>query len=281
VKPESEFPPPRPKPADYAALPADTPGKQLGRRQSVDAIAKQLGFAPGWRGSPTIKDAVLSAVVQWQRARDMVALSRDRQRTALADALEPKDWRGQHDPTGEGIAPGILYPEDAEAAKLGKAQVKDSYGRLGSPSRTVDTIGIMLMRGTITETQWRAGGIFQNQFARAQLEGLKAVDWLKIGGGSGKGPSNMRDSVMSARDDVFYAVRALGGTMSASGACCYHVLGLGESVKEWSERFALSHGRPLSREAASGVLIGVLCSLEAYYGLNSPSKPVAGLLATP
>jgi hypothetical protein len=280
VKPKPEFPPSRPSPADYAALPSDTPAKQLGRRLSVDRIAAQLGFADGWRANPDTKAAVLSAVVQWQRAQDSIASTRDRERIALANALDSSDWRGQHDPTGQGIAPGVLYPEDAEAAGLGKAKVKDSFGRLGTPSRTVDTIGIMMMRGTITENQWRAGGIFKNAFDRAQLEGLKAVDWLKIGG-SGKGPTNLRDSVMGARDTVYNAVMALGGTSSVAGACCYHVLGLGENVKEWSERFALSHGRPLSREAASGVLVAVLCHLEVYFGLARKPEPTAGLLATP
>ncbi|MGH7001276.1 MAG: hypothetical protein ACREEA_07200, partial [Stellaceae bacterium] len=62
------------------------------------------------------------------------------------------------------------------------------------------------------------------------------------------------------------ALKTLGGAASPAGSCIWHVLGCGWTLKEWSLR-AGWNGRTLSPETASGILLGALGALQAFYGL--------------
>jgi hypothetical protein len=67
-----------------------------------------------------------------------------------------------------------------------------------------------------------------------------------------------------ARREVWNAVLAVGGLSSPGGSCLWHVVGWEKSLKEWALEQGWS-GRRVSQEAASGILIGALGTLEAHY----------------
>src|ERR1700733_14974817 len=52
---------------------------------------------------------------------------------------------------------------------------------------------------------------------------------------------------------------------SPAGSCVWHVVGCEWTIRDWALREGWG-GRPLSEEAASGVLVGALGVLQALYG---------------
>lgn len=122
----------------------------------------------------------------------------------------------------------------------------------------------MLRKGTITAAMHQAGEDFHLLFMAAQLEPLRAADLARMPDGVRDLPISLRQA--EARKKVWRALRTVGGVSSPAGSCLWHVVGCAATVKEW----ALHRGwneRPLSPEAASGILIGALGALQAYFGL--------------
>ncbi|MGC2202270.1 MAG: hypothetical protein WA633_19300 [Stellaceae bacterium] len=70
--------------------------------------------------------------------------------------------------------------------------------------------------------------------------------------------------IENAREAVWSAVLAVGGLNSAGGSCVWHVLGMEQSLKEWALEQGWN-GRRVTQEAASGILIAALGTLEAYF----------------
>ena len=70
--------------------------------------------------------------------------------------------------------------------------------------------------------------------------------------------------VEAARDAVWRAVRAVGGIASPAGSCLWHVVGWGLSLKEWAQQQGWA-GRRVSPEAASGILVAALGTLETHF----------------
>jgi hypothetical protein len=113
----------------------------------------------------------------------------------------------------------------------------------------------------------QAGEDFRDCFAVAQLDPLSAFDISrpKIGSRSGfrsmEGPGSR---IENARRVVWRATLAVGGLRSAGGSCVWHVVGWQQSLKEWALEQGWN-GRRVSQEAASGILIASLGTLEAYF----------------
>jgi len=162
------------------------------------------------------------------------------------DLSKPSKWRLQHGPLGE--------------------PVREADPETGLPvvhRRTVDTLGLMLANGTITQEMHDAGAVFRRQFRVAALDQLRAMPLLRLPGGSG---DSLTDRQIEAREQVARAMAALGGFDSAAGSCVWHVVGLECSVREWALRQGWG-GRNVGHAQAQGILIAALGVLAAVYGL--------------
>jgi hypothetical protein len=129
--------------------------------------------------------------------------------------------------------------------------------------RTVDSLGKLLRSGAITEAMHDAGRAFQKDFQFAKLDPIRARP-MDVPPGGGRA-SDLTDRQLDARGRVRAAMEALGGMSSPAGACVWHILGCGCSVREWAIRRSWS-GRPVRQEQAQGILIaalGVLAGVRA------------------
>ena len=146
--------------------------------------------------------------------------------------------------------------------------IPDRLGRPGRPYRAVDTLAAMERRGTITAGMRQAGEDFRACFATAQLDPLCAFDISRIRTGRGCG-LRIADApgsrIEQAREAVWRAILAVGGLGSAGGSCVWHVLGWERSLKEWALEQGWN-GRRISQEAASGILVAALGTLESHFG---------------
>ena len=167
-----------------------------------------------------------------------------------------KAWRDDLGPT-----PARLERGDVERLEH---SIADEEGRPARPFRTVDTLARMLSRGSINAAMRQGGEDFRAVFAAAQLDGLRSPDLARV-------PQTLRELEPTARQAearkrVWQALQALGGIASPAGSCVWHVIGCEWSVRDWALREGWG-GRPLSQEAASGILVGALGVLQAHYGL--------------
>lgn len=265
----------------FAALP-----RPLGLRPTLGDVAVLLGYDRwGWINDRQAKEAVHARLTQLAnqhaaesfdpvklaKANTLLAAERDRQRIRISDQLAPVDFRRQHDPTGlDRAGVGVLYPLEAEAAKLGHAQIKDSAGRISSPSRATDTLAVMYLRGSIDEAQFDAGRYFQVDFAIASFPDVKAVNLERVSAGGGG--SDLRDRQADARNDIAGALKTVGGLTSDAGAICWHVLGLGETIRDWIQARVLQRRRPLNPHVAAGIMQGALSALGSFYNVGELKK---------
>lgn len=166
-------------------------------------------------------------------------------------------------------------PERRNQGQIEAAErpVPDLLGRLGRPYRAVDTLAAMERRGTITAAMRQAGEDFRARFAIAQLDPLCALDIARIRTGRGSGlriGDGPGSRIEHAREAVWRAILAVGGLGSAGGSCVWHVLGWERSLKEWALEQGWN-GRRVSQEAASGILIAALGTLESHFGTSRTS----------
>jgi len=175
----------------------------------------------------------------------------------------------RHGPPVREIADVMPTPERGNHGIVERLErtISDSSGRPARPYRFVDTLAVMERRGSITAGMRQAGEDFRDCFAVAQLDPLSAFDISrpKIGSRSGfrsmEGPGSR---IENARRVVWRATLAVGGLRSAGGSCVWHVVGWQQSLKEWALEQGWN-GRRVSQEAASGILIASLGTLEAYF----------------
>lgn len=139
----------------------------------------------------------------------------------------------------------------------------DPDGRPVVHHRTVDTLGIMLRAGTITEDMHDAARDFQAQFTVARFDATRCMPLVRLPGGGG--PGDFTDAQVDARRRVGRTLDALGGLGSPAGSCVWHVVGLQRSIREWAMRQGWG-GRPLGEKQAHGVLVASLGVLSAHYG---------------
>ena len=110
----------------------------------------------------------------------------------------------------------------------------------------------------------QAGDDFHALFRLAQLDPLASPDLRRVPQGVRELPASARAE--EARRRVWAALKVLGGPASPAGACVWHVVGCGWTLKEWALRAGWS-GRPITAENASGILVAALGALQAFYGL--------------
>jgi len=171
--------------------------------------------------------------------------------------------RKSRPPRLEALAPTTERWAKGDLALLPRA-IADEHGRPARPYRAEDTLARMQRQGTITGEMRQAGDDFHAVFMLAQLDPLGAPDLRRVPQGAREMPASAR--VLEARRKVWAALTVLGGAASPAGSCVWHVLGCGWTLKDWSLR-AGWNGRTLSPETASGILLGALGALQAFYGL--------------
>jgi hypothetical protein len=162
------------------------------------------------------------------------------------DLATPSKWRLQHG--------GFSAP------------IREADPETGSPvehRRAVDTLGIMLANGTITQQMHEAGSIFRTLFRRAALDGMARSPLIRL---PGKTADALSERNIDARRKVANALDALGGHDSAAGSCAWYVVGLEMSVREWAMRQGWG-GRPVAPPQAQGMLVATLSVLAGHFGL--------------
>jgi hypothetical protein len=176
----------------------------------------------------------------------MAAKRRRKTRVQQESLGTPSKWRLQH---GDFTEP--LREADPET---------------GAPvlhRRAIDTLGMMLANGTITQEMHDAGAVFRRQFRAAALDGLRGAALVRLGVSTGE---TMTERQVQARRQVAEALDVLGGPNGAAGSCVWHVVGLECSVREWAMRRGWG-GRSVPASQAQGMLVAALAVLAAHYGL--------------
>ena len=162
------------------------------------------------------------------------------------DLSKPTRWRLQH---------GGFNPPSYDA--------DPDSGAVVAHHRAVDTLGMMLANGTITQAMFDAGTMFRMLFRSARLGALGASSLARMPGKTTRG---MSSDHMHAGIKIAEAIDALGGYDGAAGCCAWHVLGCESSVREWAMRQGWG-GRPIPPPQAQGVLVATLGVLVAHFGL--------------
>jgi len=177
--------------------------------------------------------------------------------------------RSRHGPLVPPIAdvmPTLERSNHGIVERLDRA-ISDTSGRPARPYRFVDTLAVMERRGSITAGMRQAGEDFRDCFAIAHLDPLSAFDISRPRTGSRGGSRPVEEPgsrIENARKVVWHATLAVGGLGSAGGSCIWHVVGCQQSLKEWALEQGWN-GRRMSQEAASGILIASLGTLEAHF----------------
>ena len=151
--------------------------------------------------------------------------------------------------------------------ELVPAVIADAAGRPARPYRALDTLMIMERRGSITAGMRQAGEDFRYRFAIAQLDPLRALDLSRMSLGDKPAPRGDRapgQRAEAARRSVWNAIRAVGGIASPAGSCLWHVVGWERPLKEWAQEQGWA-GRRVSPEAASGILVAALGTIEGQF----------------
>ncbi len=165
----------------------------------------------------------------------------------IEDLAKPSKWRLQH---GDFSGP-----------------TRDADPETGSPvqhRRAVDTLGQMLLNGTITPQMHEAGCIFRTLFRSAALDSIATTQFVRLGAATA---DTMSVRQVDARRRVARALDALGGHDSPAGSCVWFVVGLEMSVREWAARRGWS-GRPVPQPIAGGMLVAGLGILAMHFGLT-------------
>ena len=175
-------------------------------------------------------------------------------------------------PAARGMAglPIIRRPDDV----LEPVYEADPDGRPVVHHRTVDTLGIMLRAGTISQEMHDAARDFQAQFTIACYDTLLCMRFRRDSSGGNR--AELTETQIDARRRVDAAMDALGGLSSPAGSCTWHVIGLQRSIREWALRQGWS-GRPVRVEQAQGILVAALGVLAGHYGYaQSSGRPAKG-----
>lgn len=163
------------------------------------------------------------------------------------DLAKPSKWRLQHG--------GFSEP------------IREADPETGSPvqhRRAVDTLGLMLANGNITEQMHEAGCIFRTLFRSAAIDSMSTSQLIRLPGSTADRLSNRQ---LDAHRRVLAALDALGGHDSPAGSCAWFVVGIEMSVREWAARRGWS-GRPVPQPTAAGILVAALGILAMHFGLT-------------
>ena len=160
--------------------------------------------------------------------------------------------------------PVIRRPDDV----LESVYEADPEGRPIIHHRTVDTLGIMLRAGTISQDMHDAARDFQAQFTVACYDTLVCMRFRRDPSKGNR--AELTETQIDARRRVDAAMDALGGLGSPAGSCVWHVVGLQRSIREWALRQGWG-GRLVGEKPAQGILIAALGVLARHYGYSRGS----------
>jgi hypothetical protein len=138
----------------------------------------------------------------------------------------------------------------------------DPQSRPVAHFRVIDSVGALERNGMITAEMALAAQDFARDFQAAHFPGIKTSSLIKVDS------SRTGDHVPgneAAKRRVLRDLDALGGWGSPGARAVWHVVGLEESVREWSMTDSWQ-GKPMRYYAAQGVLVaalGVLAKLRA------------------
>jgi hypothetical protein len=159
--------------------------------------------------------------------------------------IKPSRWRKQH---GRVI--------------VAAEQIVDAQGNIGAPYRGLSLLDEWERSGRITSEMHQAGDEFHRLFRLACLDPLQAADMGRVGG---CGARDKHRGSLHARDEVRYALEALGGFSSPLGSSAWFILGCEFSLRKWAER-GIWGGRAINKDVAAGILIGALSGLQKHFG---------------
>lgn len=169
-------------------------------------------------------------------------------RTEHEDLSQPSKWRLQHGPF---TRPG--YDTDPDT------------GLVVAHRRAVDSLGLMLSHGSITQEMHDAGQLFRTLFRRAAFDTMGTSQLLRVSGAPGNGTSTLQ---VEAQRRVAAALDALGGHQSPAGSCIWFVVGLEFSIRDWAARQGWA-GKPVHGPIAQGILVAALGTLVGHFGLGA------------
>lgn len=181
-----------------------------------------------------------------------------RNRAGGEDLSKPSPWRLQHGGFDDGV--------------------RGADPETGTPilhRRAIDSLGVLLANDTITAQMHEAGVIFRTLFQRAAFERIRTMPLLRIAGSTA---DLLTESQAVAREKVVRAIDALGGFASPSGSIAWYVIGLEQTIREWSLRQGWG-GRAMNPAQAQGALLGALGVLSVHFGLMRRSRAASS--ATP
>ena len=159
---------------------------------------------------------------------------------------EPSRWRLQH---------GDFTPPVREA--------DPETGLTVLRRRAIDTLGLMLSRGTIRPAMQAAGEAFRGAFRAAAFNRLRATPLIRVPAATRE---TLTERTATAREHVARAMDALGGPASPAGSAIWHMVGCELSILEWDARQGWG-GRPVGHVQAQGILVAALGVLARHYRL--------------
>ncbi len=136
----------------------------------------------------------------------------------------------------------------------------DPQSRPVAHHRVVDTVGQLERNGTITAEMALAAEGFARDFHAAHLGGIRTAALVRV---DSSRTAETPPGHEGARRRVLRDLEALGGWGAPAAQAVWHVVGLGESLREWSHSDAWQ-GKPIRYYAAQGVLVaglGILARL--------------------
>lgn len=124
--------------------------------------------------------------------------------------------------------------------------------------RNPDTLAAMHKRGDIDAAEFIAGRKFQEDFTSAGYEGVRGIDYDKVG--RTMNIASPTEAAVMNGSRIRHIMDRLGGMDCTPGRAVWNVLGLGRSVAEW----AASEGKDVKE--AKGMLLGAISLLTKAYG---------------
>jgi hypothetical protein len=165
----------------------------------------------------------------------------------------PVNWRQQHHPLGE------------DRPALVRAEISAEDGPVTYAMRAPDTIDALVNKGRIDDRAAAGARKYEAIFHSASLHGLANRD-IRVTPGSFNVGSGEPHHILAARDEIWAAMRALGGIGSPGANAAWDVLGLGMTIKAHAERCQFGNGRSLNPMTATGILVQACFTLAAHFG---------------
>ena len=209
---------------------------------------------PRRSGNANLDGGAIERVARTSAAAEKIRRE-DRARQKRSDEMTPLDWRARQDPLGG---------KQRVVVRHGLTMA-DAHGTISHPHRVFDTLAALHRRGAIDDPAYAAGERFRNDWERAHLDPLHAPALDRVLGASGGG-EHISERAARARDDIWQALRALGGHATPIGSAAWHVLGFGLTIRDFASRTQLGHGRALDARTARGLVIGACSVLAGHYG---------------